>query len=122
MSNSKVIEMNQAKMGGAKGGVRTIMSPKSPITFQNCEEVKAKFIEYMEQHKTEIILDLKSVSHIDSDALELLVQMDEELKNRGGMLKIVNANDLCKDIFLATRLMNTLQIYQDIHTAIKSRS
>ncbi len=56
---------------------------------------------------------------MDSEALELLVRMHEELRNRDNILRIIGLNDVCRDIFLATRLIY-LHVYDDIHEAIKS--
>jgi hypothetical protein len=45
--------------------------------------------------------------------------MHEELRDQGNRLKIIGLNDVCRDIFFATRLIH-LHVYQDIHEAIKS--
>jgi len=73
----------------------------------------------MKQQRSDIILDCKAISYMDSEALELLVHMHEELRNQGNLLKIIGLNDVCRDIFVATRLIH-LHIYQDMHEAIKS--
>lgn len=121
MSAKNVIEMNPEKMVTAKGGARTVLVPKTSITFQTCGEVQSKFEEYLNERKNEIILDLKSVPFIDSAGLELLVRMNEELKNRGGLLKLVSPSETCRDILIATRLINSMHIYEDIHAAIMGR-
>ena len=58
---------------------------------------------------------------MDSEALEFLLRAHEDLKNLGGILKIVCLNSVCSDILLATRLSNVLNIYEDVHDAIRSR-
>ena len=76
----------------------------------------------MTKNKTEIILDCQALSYLDSEGLELLVRMHEDLQRRGGGLTIVSLNDVCLDILLATRLINILQVRADIHEAIRSKS
>ena len=111
MSSNKIIQMNPSKVGMAKGGARTVIAPKVSITYQSAEELKDKFEEYAGQGKTEIVLDLKAVPYIDSEGLEFLVLMNDELRERGGILKIISMNAVCKDIMVATRLINAMHVY-----------
>jgi anti-anti-sigma factor len=100
-------------------GNRTVLTPKKSITYENREELHATFEECMKQQRSDIILDCKAISYMDSEALELLVHMHEELRNQGNLLKIIGLNDVCRDIFVATRLIY-LHVYQDMHEAIRS--
>jgi anti-anti-sigma factor len=74
----------------------------------------------MEKNQTRILLDCKTTDFIDSKALELLIQLHEDLEKRGGILKITSLNPVCRDILLATRLINTLNVYDDIAEALRS--
>ena len=105
----------------AKVGTRTVLAPKESLTYENCEDLETTFQDCISQEKTDIILDCKAIPVMDSEALELLVRMHEELRNRGNTLRIIGLNDVCRDIFLATRLIH-LHVYEDIHEAIKSET
>jgi anti-anti-sigma factor len=111
--------MTERKTVTTKVGTRKILNPKSSLTFQNCQEFEATLMDYIRQEVIEIIVDCKSVSLFDSEALELLVRIHEQLKSRGGSLKLVGLNDLCRDILIATRLVNFFQVYEDIHEAMR---
>ena len=119
---NKVIETKSSKINTAKISTRTVLVPKESLTYQNCEELEAMFEECLNQHKTEIILDLKAVSFLDSKALELLIRMHDELRNRGGALKIIGMDSICRDILTATRLIYVFQVYNDIHKAVRDVS
>lgn len=116
---NKVVEIKPSTTGAPTAGARTILTPRESLTYQNCRDVEAMFNEAMNQHKTEIILDCKAVSCMDSAGLELLVRVYEKLRERGGILKIIALNDVCKDIFVATRLVSIFPVYENIHEAIK---
>ena len=103
----------------AKVGTRTVLAPKESLTYEICEELEATFEECLNDQRTDIVLDCKDVTCMDSEALELLVRMHEELRNHGSALKIITLNDVCRDIFVATRLIH-LHVYEDIHEAIRS--
>jgi len=115
-------EMNSSGTWESKGGARTILPVKGALTYQNCKEFEASYDACIVKNKTEIILDCQALSYLDSEGLELLVRMHEDLQRRGGGLTIVSLNDVCLDILLATRLINILQVRADIHEAIRSKS
>jgi anti-anti-sigma factor len=116
------IEMKAPRIGIWEAGASMVLTPKESLTHQNCAEIEGVFDGYIEQLKTKIILDCKEIAFMDSKGLELLIRVDEKLKKRGGTLKIVGLNSVCRDIFFATRLINTLRVYKDINEAIRSTS
>ena len=116
------MDSKQSKVQMSKIGIRTILTAGESITYQTCETVEAMYQDSINQKKTEIILDCKTVPFMDSEGLELIVRMHDELRNLGGILKIINLNGVCRDIFMSTRLNNTLFVYEDIHEAVRAGS
>ena len=112
--------MPQLSINVAQVGTRTVLTPTDTLTYQNCKELEAIFTECMNQERTEIIMDLKGLSFLDSEALELLVHMHHELRNRSGKLKIVGLDATCRDILTVTRLINVFYVYENIHDAVKN--
>ena len=51
--------------------------------------------------------------------MELLVRVHKDLKDNGGVLKIIGLNENGRDIFYATRLINVMNVFKDIHEAIR---
>jgi anti-anti-sigma factor len=109
-----------AKIDISKVGPRTVLMPREALTCQNCEDLETAFSSCLTHQRIEIALDLNETPYLDSEALELLVRMHEELRKRGSSLKIVRANELCRDILIATRLMSVLSVYENLSEAIKS--
>jgi anti-anti-sigma factor len=109
------------KNGVANKGTRLVLTPDGQITHSNCKEFQEKISDAILQNKTEIILDCNQVDLMDSAALELLNKTHEELKQKGGALKIIGLNKVCQDILLATRMINILFVYKNIHEAITNR-
>ncbi|RJQ48356.1 MAG: anti-sigma factor antagonist [Desulfobacteraceae bacterium] len=117
--SSNIVEINSSKDVPIKGGSRTIIPLKDALTYQNCAALETAFEEAIQNNRSEIILDCKALTFIDSKVLELLVRMHEDLKKSGGALRMIGLNDVCRDILTATRLINFLNIYKDIHGAIR---
>ncbi|MFH1487748.1 MAG: STAS domain-containing protein [Pseudomonadota bacterium] len=117
-----LIEMKPSRVAVSRIGNRTILTPKESITHLNFEALENRIRQCTEERISEIVLDCKSVPFMDSSALECLLRIHEDMKNRRGVLKIISLNPVCRDIFLAARLVNTLYVYEDIHEAIKDRT
>jgi len=110
-----------AKSVSAKAGGRAVLKLKKSITYENCGEIKDQIHAQTKNRNTEIILDCKDVPYLDSAALELLLATHNELRSKGSVLKISYLNEVCRDILKATRLINSLYVYEDMHKAVTSR-
>ena len=101
-------------------GSNHVLVPKESLTYENHTELKSAGEELVSQGVFAIILDCKSVTYLDSAALETLLDIHEDLQTKGGNLKIIGLNEICQDILMATRLTNHLIVYNDIQEAVKS--
>ncbi len=110
--HSKIVRMDISN--------RVILTPGSSITYENRQVIEKVINDAIQENKTDIILDCKNVELMDSVALELLIQTHNELKDRGGALKLFGLNDVCRDILLVTRVINELFVYKDIQEAIRN--
>jgi anti-anti-sigma factor len=114
--------MKQKMIAISKVGVHTVLTPQESITYMNCDEMENSFQEALGKTQGIFILDFNKAPFMDSMALELLLRVQECIKERGSQLKIVGLTALCKDIFTATRLINQLHVYPGIPEAIRETS
>ncbi len=100
-------------------GVNTVLTIKESLTFQTCEELQKVFNQVFNRSRNRIVLDVKAVQYMDSQALELLLTMHDSLTNSGGILKIAGLTGTCRDILVATRLINLFHVYGDLPEALR---
>lgn len=67
-----------------------------------------------------VVLDMRQSPFIDSQGLERLQDLVSDLGKRGGDLRLASPNDVCRDIFLATRMDSFVQVADDRESAIRS--
>lgn len=67
-----------------------------------------------------VVLDFREVPFLDSAALEELQNIASELGKRGGDLRVASLNDVCSDIFLATRMESFIHVSPNRDVAIGS--
>ena len=111
--------MTPAKTAITQLGNHTVITVKEPITYQNCTELKECIQEAAGKSQAAIILECQAVGYVDSVALEMLLRLQEKLRERGMQLKIVSLNAVCRDIMIVTRLINQFTVYASVQEAIK---
>jgi len=70
-------------------------------------------------HK-KVIVNLASVTHIDSSGLGVLVSALATVTNQGGQLKLLNVLTRVKDLLLITKLYTVFEVFDNEGTALRS--
>ncbi len=72
------------------------------------------------EKKTQILLDLTGVTHIDSCGLGELVASQVSVENKGGEIKLIGLTETLRELFTATRLDIVFSSYDSETEALKS--
>lgn len=67
-----------------------------------------------------LLMDLTAVSTFDSATLELLSDLQDNCRKRGGVLKLTGLNPLCLEIMKVTGLNRRFEIFDNQLTALGS--
>jgi anti-sigma B factor antagonist len=110
------------KTSTIKLGRHTVITLKEPITHQNCKEVEASVLGAIGKSHLAVILECTEVGYLDSAGLEMLLRLQNAVKERGCQIKLVDLNALCRDIMVVTRLINQFNVYPSVQEAIKEPS
>ena len=68
--------------------------------------------------KTQVLLDLARVKHIDSCGLGELVSSHVTLNERGGALKLMHMTESVHQLMTITQLLTVFDVYDDEPTAL----
>lgn len=66
------------------------------------------------------IFDLEHVPLVDSAGLEGIQVLVSNIGKHGGDVRVTSLNDVCRDIFLATRMEGVVRVCGDHDEALKS--
>jgi anti-sigma B factor antagonist len=72
----------------------------------------------VEEGKTQILLNLSSVTHIDSCGLGELIACHITAGNRGGVIKLAHLTKQLEDLMEMTKLLTVFDVYDDEATAL----
>jgi anti-anti-sigma factor len=106
----------------AKMGNHMVLTLRGSLTHETCDPLETRVNDLIHHKKQWVILDFKSVPFIDSRALEALLRVNDALKKHGGALKLIGLSPVCRDILIATRLINFFHTFDDIHQAIRAKA
>lgn len=67
----------------------------------------------VEEGKTQILLNLAGVTHIDSSGLGELISSHVTLNNKGGAMKLVHLTERLRDLMTITKLLTVFEVYDN---------
>ena len=101
-------------------GTVAVLTIRDALVVEELTELEDVLQDCMNGGLFRIVMDMRSVPFIDSAGLEMLQDLTLDLGKRGGDLRVTMLNDICKDIFVATRMDSFIQESDDQESAIRS--
>lgn len=74
----------------------------------------------VEEGKTQILLNLAGVNHIDSSGLGELVSSHITLSDKGGEIKLAHLTERLRELLTVTKLLSVFEVYDDEPKALAS--
>jgi anti-sigma B factor antagonist len=97
-----------------------IIALEEELTGKNGAELKAQVNQALEEDHRQFILDCTAMNTINSEGMEILLWIVEEVHSLGGVVKIASLGRIPKKIFELTQFNRIFEMYDDVITALKS--
>lgn len=107
--------MTKSEVGSA-----AILSLSGPLVADEESTLMKRINACIADGLTKIVIDMKHVPFVDSVGLETLQSLVPEFARKGADFRITGLNDVCRDIFVATRMMSFVHVAEDTDTAVRS--
>ncbi|MFK7816840.1 MAG: ATPase, T2SS/T4P/T4SS family [Gammaproteobacteria bacterium] len=91
-------------------GVMTYLAPRSKLIGDSVDKFKSIVSECIDNNENHIVVDLTTTSLINSEALEALLDTQDELTKFGGSIKLANVKDNILEVFQITGFKNAISI------------
>ena len=93
-----------AEIARSRVGLATYLVPDGPLTGATRLQALRETVEScLSSNEVHLVIDFAGVSLVNSEALELLLDLQADLGGAGGELRITNANAVIEDVFRITR-------------------
>lgn len=112
-------------MGGLKIAKRmegdvAIISPEGSIDTHTAPDFEAALKELIGGGKTKIVVDLSGVGYISSAGVGVFMSLIDEVKGKGGDIKIASAIDKVYKVFEMLGFTNILSFYNSVDEAVNA--
>jgi anti-anti-sigma factor len=101
-------------------GAVNVISATDPIIGENVDSLSAVLRECMQDGIPRAVLDLRDIPLINSLALEMLLDIQEEFTRSAGVLKLAGPNALCWDAICVTGINSYFETHSDVKSAVGS--
>ena len=94
-------------------GVMTYLTPTGAFTDKKGLEALKKTIDAcLADREVNLVLDLSSVATVNGATLEALLDARDKLASSGGSIKVVNANQIIREIFSITGFADHVSVME----------
>ena len=103
-----------------QSGAVTVVEPGGPLTADETEEFGSRFREEMARNLGRVVLDASDMAYLDSQGLELLVDLTQEMAQGGNALKICALSDTLREVMEVTGVSGHFEQFEDVRSAVRS--
>lgn len=96
-----------------------IVKPDGEIDLHNSPQLRKTLQDLTKENQPNLLIDLESVSYMDSSGLATLVEVFQSIQKQGKKLALSSPVDTVKNIFTITRLDEIFSIYPTQKEALK---
>lgn len=101
-------------------GAVTVLKPHGPIAAGDATEFFDRTLHVSAKALGRIVIDAADVPFVDSDGLEKLVDLSEELSSSGQTLKLCGVNETLREVFDLTEVTGQFEHFEDVQMAVRS--
>ena len=101
-------------------GAVTVLRPEGPMVVDDAEVFKQRASEQLRDTLGRCVIDCSQIPYVDSDGLEALLDVSEDLAHTGQALKLCGANETIRQVLTLTNLTDAFEHFSDVTSAVRS--
>ena len=113
--------MAELNINERQAGDVTVLDMSGKITIgEGSVSLRTAIRRLLEEGKKRILLNLASISYIDSSGIGELVSSYTAINKEGGQLKLLNLTQKLQDLLTITKLLTVFDVYESEAEALNS--
>ena len=101
-------------------GAVDVIKPMAPMSQDNSGDLMETVEAKLSKGQSMVVLDMSDIPLIDSAGLESLLDVQDSLRSRGGIMKLAAIPQLCQEILRITGVEQQFESHYDVKTAVRS--
>lgn len=111
---SDVFAETNVMFARSKQGRVDVITGALPLSAEHRDDVLQLLEDCIDEGQPRIVFDLKRVPLLDSDGLELLLDLRDRCAQRGGSMSLAAPNALCRDVLTVSGVGDEFEIWSDV--------
>jgi len=104
----------------SRQGAVTVLRPNGALTTDDTGLFRKRVRDVIARSLGRFVLDTSAVAYVDSDGLEALADLADELAESGQTLKLCGSTDTVREVLDLTGLASSFEHFQDVQDAVRS--
>jgi anti-anti-sigma factor len=101
-------------------GAVLVLKPEGPLSGPHVDQFKNRLFQVQAESLGRFVLDASAIPLLDSEALETLVEVNEEMAQSGRTLKLCAVSETVRQILELTGLAPLFEHFEDANSAVRS--
>ena len=101
-------------------GAVTVLRPAGPLTREGAGEFRSEAEPTIRRSLGRCVIDASSVSYLDSEGIEALLDLAEGLARSGRELKLCGLSATVKEALQLTGVIGRFGLFEDVPSAVRS--
>jgi len=101
-------------------GAVDVVKPRAPLCHDNAGELLETVSTQLSKGQPMVVLDMGDVPLVDSAGLDSLLDVQQSLHSRGGIVKLAGVTQLCQEILRITGVNQQFESHPDVKNAVRS--
>lgn len=101
-------------------GAVTVLRPQGPLALDDALRFKRRAEDALSKNLGRVLIDTSAIPYVDSQGLEALVDLSEQLADSGLALKLCGENETLREVFDLADVAALFEHYEDVNTAVRS--
>ena len=97
----------------------TVVHVEGKLAFEGSEDIARSLDGLMDRGRKQFVFDLSDVDFVSSDGLSVLLRVRSRVEPIGGWVRVACAKTCPYEVFLKTRLVEILGVYNNLDTALE---
>ncbi len=101
-------------------GAVMVVKPTGPLTTTEVEAFKSRVRALIRENLGRVVIDASALHYVDSEGLESLADIADDLLHSGKGLKLCAANETIQQVIELTGLSPRFEHFEDTNSAVRS--
>lgn len=103
-------------------GAVSVIKPRSAMTGEVLQQCRQSVEECLLHRRLLLVLDMSDCPLVNSEALEFLIDAQQQCLGRGGKLVIAEPQPLCQEVLHITGVGEHVAVFDDLRSALSDFS